>query len=123
MPRHHGKKFTAPVPIKGRGRSWDYTATMDHHKSTLIECKLKKYTTYVGIDHKNKAGPLNVHTALHMPKLANILCACVPDFIHTDGSMCVKEGIYWPHGGSHINIINLNYIGLFVYQPAQTQFS
>jgi len=51
------------------------------------------------------------------------VCACSRLCTCTDVSMSVKEGIYWPHGGSHINIINLNYIGLFVYQPAQTQFS
>ena len=41
----------------------------------------------------------------------------------TDASTQANKGIYGPHVGSHINIINLNYIGLFVYQPAWTQIS
>ena len=35
----------------------------------------------------------------------------------TDASTQANKGIYGPHEGSHI------YIGLFVYQPAQTQIS
>lgn len=47
-------------------------------------------------------------------------CVCVRAYVRARVHMvCVSRqaaGIYGPHGGSHIYIINLNYMALFVYQ-------
>ena len=67
-----------------------------------------------------------MHTQQEHPHLLNaqILYVHVCTFpTCTAASTQANKGIYGPHEGSHINIINLNYIGLFVYQLAPTQIS